>query len=67
MSQRTSKGVLLLLAVAAVATTAAATAGASSQRTTAGPIKIGISLSFSGDFSDPGTTSISSSARSRRS
>ncbi len=54
MSQRTSKGVLLLLAVAAVATTAAATAGASSQRTTAGPIKIGISLSFSGDFSDPG-------------
>jgi branched-chain amino acid transport system substrate-binding protein len=54
VSQRTSKGVLLLLAVAAVATTAAATAGASSQRTTAGPIKIGISLSFSGDFSDPG-------------
>jgi branched-chain amino acid transport system substrate-binding protein len=54
VSQRTSKGVLLLLAVAAVVTTAAATAGASSQRTTAGPIKIGISLSFSGDFSDPG-------------
>jgi branched-chain amino acid transport system substrate-binding protein len=54
VSQRTSKGVLFLLAVAAVATTAAATAGASSRHKTAGPITIGISLSFSGDFSDPG-------------
>ena len=54
MSTRTSKGVLLLLVIAAVATAAAATAGASSRQKTAGPITIGISLSFSGDFSDPG-------------
>ncbi len=54
MTKRTSKGVLLLLALAAVASTAAATAGASSRHKTAGPITIGISLSFSGDFSDPG-------------
>ena len=32
----------------------AATAGGASGRTSAGPIKIGISLSLSGDFSDPG-------------
>jgi branched-chain amino acid transport system substrate-binding protein len=54
VSTRTSKGVLLLLVIAAVATAAAATAGASSRQKTAGPITIGISLSFSGDFSDPG-------------
>ena len=54
MSTRTPKGLLLLLALAAIASTAAATAGASSRHNTAGPITIGISLSFSGDFSDPG-------------
>jgi branched-chain amino acid transport system substrate-binding protein len=54
VSTRTSKGVLLLLVIAAVATAASATAGASSRQKTAGPITIGISLSFSGDFSDPG-------------
>ena len=54
MSQRTLKGVLLLLAIAAGATAVATTAGATSRRTGAGPIKIGISLSASGDFSDPG-------------
>jgi branched-chain amino acid transport system substrate-binding protein len=54
VSKRTFKGVSLLLAVAAIATAAAATAGASARRTGAGPITIGISLSFSGDFSDPG-------------
>jgi branched-chain amino acid transport system substrate-binding protein len=54
VSTRTPKGLLLLLALAAIASTAAATAGASSRHNTAGPITIGISLSFSGDFSDPG-------------
>jgi len=54
VSKRTFKGGLLLLALAAIATVAAATAGASARRAGAGPIKIGISLSFSGDFSDPG-------------
>jgi branched-chain amino acid transport system substrate-binding protein len=39
-----------MLALAALA----ATAGGASGRTSAGPIKIGISLSLSGDFSDPG-------------
>src|SRR5438105_6122363 len=37
-----------------VATALSATAGAFSRRASAGPIKIGISLSASGDFSDPG-------------
>ncbi len=54
MSQRTSKGVLLLLAVGAAAVALSATAGASSRNAAAGPIKIGISLSATGDFSDPG-------------
>jgi branched-chain amino acid transport system substrate-binding protein len=54
VSQRTSMGVLLLLAVVAAATVVATTAGASSRHASAGPITIGISLSFSGDFSDPG-------------
>src|SRR5262249_36998552 len=44
----------LLLAAAAAATIVAATAGASSTRSAANPITIGISLSLSGDFSDPG-------------
>lgn len=52
MSKRTFKGVLLLLALAGIATTA--TAGASARHAGAGPIRIGISLSASGDFSDPG-------------
>ena len=42
--------VAALLALAAVAVTA----GGASARKNAGPIKIGISLSLSGDFSDPG-------------
>jgi branched-chain amino acid transport system substrate-binding protein len=54
VSKRTFKGVSLLLAVAAIATAVAATAGASARGAKAGPITIGISLSFSGDFSDPG-------------
>ena len=52
--KRTWKGVLLLFAVAIAAVAVSATAGASSRRAAAGPITIGISLSFSGDFSDPG-------------
>jgi branched-chain amino acid transport system substrate-binding protein len=52
--KRTRKGVLLLFAVAIAAVAVSATAGASSRQKTAGPITIGISLSFSGDFSDPG-------------
>jgi branched-chain amino acid transport system substrate-binding protein len=52
--KRTWKGVLLLFAVAIAAVAVSATAGASSRQKTAGPITIGISLSFSGDFSDPG-------------
>ena len=52
--KRTRKGVLLLFAVAIAAVAVSATAGASSRRASAGPITIGISLSFSGDFSDPG-------------
>jgi branched-chain amino acid transport system substrate-binding protein len=52
--KRTWKGVFLLFAVAIAAVAVSATAGASSRRAAAGPITIGISLSFSGDFSDPG-------------
>jgi branched-chain amino acid transport system substrate-binding protein len=54
VSKRTFKGVLLLLAPAAIATIAAATAGAAARHAGAGPIRIGISLSATGDFSDPG-------------
>ncbi|HEY5058227.1 MAG TPA: amino acid ABC transporter substrate-binding protein [Gaiellaceae bacterium] len=51
MGKRT-KG--LLAAVAALAVASAVVAATASSRPTAGPIKIGISLSLSGDFSDPG-------------
>jgi branched-chain amino acid transport system substrate-binding protein len=51
MGKRT-KG--LLAALAAAVLTAAVVAASASSRPTAGPIKIGISLSLSGDFSDPG-------------
>ncbi len=51
MGKRT-KG--LLAAVAAAAVAAAVVAATASSRPVAGPIKIGISLSLSGDFSDPG-------------
>jgi len=51
MAKRT-KG--LLAAVAAAAVVSAAFAATASSRPAAGPIKIGISLSLSGDFSDPG-------------
>jgi len=43
-----------LAAAAAVAVALAAVAGHAEARSTAGPIKIGISLSLSGDFSDSG-------------
>jgi branched-chain amino acid transport system substrate-binding protein len=43
-----------VLAAAAVLSAAAATAGGAAARSAAGPIKIGISLSLSGDFSDSG-------------
>jgi len=51
MAKRT-KG--LLAAVVAAAVVSAAFAATASSRPAAGPIKIGISLSLSGDFSDPG-------------
>ena len=51
MAKRT-KG--LLAAVMAAAAVSAAFAATASSRPAAGPIKIGISLSLSGDFSDPG-------------
>jgi branched-chain amino acid transport system substrate-binding protein len=51
MGKRT-KG--LLAALAAAVLTAVVVAASASSRPTAGPIKIGISLSLSGDFSDPG-------------
>jgi len=51
MAKRT-KG--LLAAVTAAAAVSAAFAATASSRPAAGPIKIGISLSLSGDFSDPG-------------
>lgn len=51
MGKRT-KGLLAALAAAVLA--AAVVAASASSRPTAGPIKIGISLSLSGDFSDPG-------------
>jgi branched-chain amino acid transport system substrate-binding protein len=54
VSLRTSIGVLLLLGAVAAASIAATTAGASQARSAANPITIGISLSLSGDFSDPG-------------
>src|SRR5258706_8597844 len=44
----------LLAAVALVAAVSAVAATTVSSRPTAAPIKIGISLSLSGDFSDPG-------------
>jgi len=43
-----------LTAAAALAAAAATAAGAAPTRHAAGPLKIGISLSLSGDFSDPG-------------
>jgi branched-chain amino acid transport system substrate-binding protein len=52
MGKRT-KGLLAAVAALAVASAVVA-ATASSRPTAAGPIKIGISLSLSGDFSDPG-------------
>ena len=45
---------LAAIAAAVVLAAVAVTAGSASARRTAGPIKIGISLSLSGDFSDPG-------------
>jgi branched-chain amino acid transport system substrate-binding protein len=45
---------LAALAVCTALAALTATAGAGSAATKAGPIKIGISLSLSGDFSDPG-------------
>lgn len=54
MAKRT-KGLLAAVAVAAVVSVAVAAAGTThAATTTQGPIKIGISLSLSGDFSDPG-------------
>jgi branched-chain amino acid transport system substrate-binding protein len=50
----TRKLVRLAILAACVALTAAAAATAGTAATKAGPIKIGISLSLSGDFSDPG-------------
>ena len=44
----------LAVLVAGIAALAASAAGAGTQRQGSGPIKIGISLSLSGDFSDPG-------------
>ena len=54
MSLRTSLAALLVIAAAAAATIVATSAGASTARRSANPITIGISLSLSGDFSDPG-------------
>src|SRR5690242_3038473 len=45
---------LAAIAAAVALAAVAVTAGSASARRTAGPIKIGISLSLSGDFSDPG-------------
>src|ERR1700716_734217 len=54
MAKRT-RGLLVALAAAAVVSaTVAASASPRPAATAQGPIKIGISLSLSGDFSDPG-------------
>jgi branched-chain amino acid transport system substrate-binding protein len=54
VSLRTSLAALLLIAAATAGTILATSAGASTARPAANPVTIGISLSLSGDFSDPG-------------
>ncbi len=54
MSRTTARLTAVALVGAALAATAATTGTAARGRTAAGPIKIGISLSLSGDFSDSG-------------
>src|SRR5438270_407232 len=51
---KTPARVAALAAAAGLAASAATAAGAARQHVSAGPLKIGISLSLSGDFSDPG-------------
>jgi branched-chain amino acid transport system substrate-binding protein len=51
---KTLARVAALMAAAGLAASAATAAGAARQHASAGPLKIGISLSLSGDFSDPG-------------
>jgi branched-chain amino acid transport system substrate-binding protein len=51
---KTLARVAALAAAAGLAASAATAAGAARQHASAGPLKIGISLSLSGDFSDPG-------------
>jgi ABC-type branched-subunit amino acid transport system substrate-binding protein len=48
----------LLLAAVVAALVAATQVGAGSEKSTAGPIKIGISLPLTGDFSEPGTAAM---------